>query len=143
MKKTLLSFTMLFLMRDMFRYLPIRVRLWLVVMMSALFVAPMFFLEHAAAQWMAAMFMLGGMIMSWMHMKMGMTKLMGIGHVPWLIPLFLIFRDLSMSVGSGSYQIWLATAAVLAVICLVIDVVDVTQYVSGKNREQIAPPAPA
>jgi hypothetical protein len=25
----------------------------------------------------------------------------------------------------------------------VIDVVDVTQYVSGKNREQIAPPAPA
>ena len=142
MKNALLSFTMLFLMRDMFRYLPIWVRVWLVVMMSALFVAPMFFLEHAAAQWMAATFMLGGMIMSWMHMKMGMTKLMGIGHVPWLIPLFLIFRDLSMSVGSGSYQIWLATAAVLAVICLVIDVVDVTQYVSGKNREQIAPPAP-
>ncbi len=143
MKKTLLSFTMLFLMRDMFRYLPIWVRVWLVMMMSALFVAPMFFLEHAAAQWMAGTFMLGGMIMSWMHMKMGMTKLMGIGHVPWLIPLFLIFRDLSMSVGSGSYQIWLATAAVLAVICLVIDVVDVTQYVSGKNRQQIAPPAPA
>ncbi|MGK0225153.1 MAG: hypothetical protein ACI9ON_004413, partial [Limisphaerales bacterium] len=117
--KTMLSLTMVFLMRDMFRYLPVWVRVWLVVMMSALFVAPMFFLEHAAAQWMAGMFMLGGVIMSLMHQKMGMTKLMGVGHLPWLIPLFLIFRDLSMPVASQSYFIWLVTASVLAAICLV------------------------
>ena len=141
--KTMLGLTGIFLMRDMFRYLPAWVRIWLVTMMSALFVAPMFFLEHAAAQWMAAMFMLGGTIMGLMHQKMGMTKLMGIAHLTWLIPLFFIFRDLSMSVGSQGYQIWLLTAAVIAVICLVIDVVDVTQYLTGRNREQLAPPAPA
>jgi hypothetical protein len=142
MKKTMLSLTMVFLMRDMFRYLPVWVRIWLVMMMSVLFVTPMFFLEHAAAQWMAGMFMLGGAIMSLMHQKMGMTKLMGIGHLPWLIPLFLIFRDLLMPVASQSYFIWLVSAAVLAVVCLVFDVVDVTQYATGKNREQLAPPAP-
>ena len=141
--KTILSLTSLFVMRDMFRYFPNWVRIWLVVMMSALFVAPMFFLEHAAARWMAAMFMLGGMIMGWMHMKMGITKLMGIAHLPWLIPLYLIFRDLSMPVAGQSYQMWLLTAAGLAIVCLLIDVVDVIQYATGKNREQIAPPAPA
>jgi len=141
--KTILSLTSLFVMRDMFRYFPNWVRIWLVIMMSALFVAPMFFLEHAAAQWMAAMFMLGGMIMGWMHMKMGITKLMGIAHLPWLIPLYLIFRDLSMPVAGQSYQMWLLTAAGLATVCLLIDVVDVIQYATGKNREQIAPPAPA
>ena len=142
MMKTMLSLTMVFFMRDMFRYLPIWVSIWLVVMMSALFVAPMFFLEHAAAQWMAGMFMLGGAIMSLMHQKMGMTKLMGIAHLPWLVPLSLIFKDLSMPVASQSYFIWLVTAAVLVVTCLVIDVVDVTQYATGKNRAQLAPPAP-
>jgi hypothetical protein len=141
--KTILSLTSLFVMRDMLRYFPNSVRIWLVVMMSALFVAPMFFLEHAAAQWMAAMFMLGGVIMGWMHMKMGITKLMGIAHLPWLIPLFLIFRDISMPVAGQSYQIWLLTAASLATICLLIDVVDVIQYATGKNRTQLAPPAPA
>ncbi len=141
--KTILSLTSLFVMRDMLRYFPNWVRIWLVIMMSALFVAPMFFLEHAAAQWMAAMFMLGGMIMGWMHMKMGITKLMGIAHLPWLIPLFLIFRDISMPVAGQSYQIWLLTAASLAIVCLLIDVVDVIQYVTGRNRAQIAPPAPA
>ena len=141
--KTILSLTSLFVMRDMLRYFPNWVRIWLVIMMSALFVAPMFFLEHAAAQWMAAMFMLGGMIMGWMHMKMGITKLMGIAHLPWLIPLFLIFRDISMPVAGQSYQIWLLTAASLAIVCLLIDVVDVIQYVTGRNRAQIAQPAPA
>ncbi|PCH80064.1 MAG: hypothetical protein COB90_09590 [Hyphomicrobiales bacterium] len=140
--KTVLSLTGIFLMRDMFRYLRVWVRIWLVIMISGLFVAPMFFLEHAAAQWMAAMFMLGGIIMALMHQKMGLTKLIGVGHLPWLIPLFFIFRDLSMSVGSESYQIWLITASVLAVICLLIDVVDVTLYLTGRNREQLAPPAP-
>jgi hypothetical protein len=47
-----------------------------------------------------------------------------------------------MPVASQNYYIWLVTAAVLAVVCLAIDIVDVVQYVSGKNREQVAPPAP-
>lgn len=140
--KTILSLTTLFVMRDMLRFFPNWVRIWLVIMMSVLFVAPMFFLEHIAAQSMAVMFMLGGMIMGWMHLKMGITKLMGIAHLPWLIPLFLIFRDLSLGVGSQSYQTWLATAAVLAIICLLIDISDVIQYASGKNRVQLVPPAP-
>ncbi len=140
--KTILSMTSLFVMRDMFRYMPVWVRIWLVVMMSALFVAPMFFLQHAAAQWMAGTFMLGGVIMGLMHMKMGITKLMGLAHIPWLIPVFLIFRDLSLPVAGQSYQVWLLVAATLSVVCLLIDVADVTQYLSGKNREQIAPPAP-
>ena len=140
--KTMLSMTSLFVMRDMFSYMPVWVRIWLVVMMSALFVAPMFFLEHAAAHWMAGTFRLGGVIMGLMHMKMGITKLMGLAHIPWLIPVFLIFRDLSLPVDGQSYQVWLLVAATLSVVCLLIDVADVTQYLSGKNREQIAPPAP-
>jgi Kef-type K+ transport system membrane component KefB len=140
--KILLSLTMMYFMRDIFRYQPVWVRIWLVVVISALFIAPMFFLEHVAAQSMVGMFIFGGMIMSLMHQKMGMTKLMGVGHLPWLIPLYFIFTDLSMPVASQNYYIWLVTAAVLAVVCLAIDIVDVVQYVSGKNREQVAPPAP-
>jgi hypothetical protein len=48
-----------------------------------------------------------------------------------------------MPVAGQSYQIWLLTAASLAIVCLLIDVVDVIQYVTGRNRAQIAPPAPA
>jgi hypothetical protein len=142
MIKLLLSMTSLFVMRDMFLYLPIWARLWIVLMMSVLFVAPMFFFEHTAAQWMIATFMLGGVIMGVMHLKMGMTKLMGIAHIPWIIPLYYIFQDLSAGEASYNYQIWLMTAAIASIACLLIDVVDVTLYLSGKNRLQIAPPAP-
>ncbi|MBL4908252.1 MAG: hypothetical protein JKX94_12425 [Sneathiella sp.] len=140
--KLIKSLTTFYLMRDMVRYLPVWVQLWMGVMMAVLFVAPLFFLDHAAAQWMSASFMLGGLIMGFLHMKIGITKLMGIAHLPWLYPLFLIFQDLSLPMISQNYTIWLVAAAGVSVLCLVIDAIDVIRYLTGNNRQQLAPPAP-
>lgn len=109
--------------------------------MAVHFVAPLFFLEHMTARWMAAAFVLGGMIMGWMHMKMGITRLMGLGHAPWLVPMALIFADLWSGTFSGGYHNWLIAAAIIGTACLLIDVIDVMRYLRG-DRTQFAPPAP-
>ncbi|USG62564.1 hypothetical protein NBZ79_06195 [Sneathiella marina] len=139
--KTFLSFTSWYFVRDLFLHTPLWVRLWVLVLMAVMFFAPLFFLQHSTAKWMVAAFLLGGMIMGWMHMKMGITKAMGVAHIPWLLPMALIYADLFSGSSAGNYFTWLIAACAIGTICLIIDALDIISFLRG-NRAQSAPPAP-
>jgi len=139
--KTILALSALFFLRDIFTYAPLYVRTWLIMLMIGLFVAPWLHIEHLAAQLMIGGFLIGGIILGWMHMKMGITKLMSLSHFHWLVPMYVIYADLFSGSYSGEYQLWLGTAAILSTMCLLIDIIEVIRYWRG-NRSQLAPPAP-
>jgi len=139
--KTVLALSALYFLRDIFTYAPLYVRTWLIMLMIGLGIAPLLYLEHLAAQLMIGGFLIGGMILGWMHMKMGITRLMGLSHFHWVVPMYFIYADLLSGNYSGEYQLWLGTAAFLSTLSLLIDIIDVIRYWRG-NHTRLAPPAP-
>ena len=123
--KTILALSVLYFLRDIFTFAPLYVRYWLLMLMIGLFIAPMFFIDQVTAQLMMGGFVIGGMILGWMHMKMGITRLMGLAHVVWAVPMYFIYADLLSGAFTGDYQLWLGTAAFLSTLSVIIDVVDV------------------
>jgi hypothetical protein len=137
----ILALSALYYLRDIFRYGPTYVRTWMVMMMIGLGVAPWFYVEHLAAQLMIGGFLIGGAILGWMHMKMGITRLMGISHAHWIVPMYFIYADLLSGTYSGEYRLWLGTAAFLTTLSLLIALINIIRYWRG-NRTRLAPPAP-
>ncbi|MBT4491389.1 MAG: hypothetical protein HOK30_21985 [Rhodospirillaceae bacterium] len=137
--KPLLSLSTIYFMLDMFRLYPLKVRLWLGVLIAVHFIAPLFFLDHQAARWMAGAFICAGMALGLMHMYLGLTRILGLAHAPWLIPMIMIYRDLLTAEPTGNYAMWLMAAAAIGSLCLIIDAIDVVRYLGG-DRTPISPP---
>ncbi len=129
----------IYMMLDMFRVYPLKVRLWLLLLISVHFVAPLFFLDHAPARWMAGAFVCAAMILGLMHLYFGLAKILGIAHTPWIVPMVLIYQDLFGAEQVGHYATWLIVAAAVGTLCLIIDAIDVARYFAG-DRTPLSPP---
>ncbi len=60
--------------------MPISWRLWLMLLVAANVVAPLFFLRHLEAQVVLGTFLVGAMLMTWLTGRFGFTRILGLGH---------------------------------------------------------------
>ena len=63
---------------------PLRVRLWLILLVAANLAAPMFFLERAEARVVLAAMAASMALMTILTGQVGFTRLLGAGHVFWV-----------------------------------------------------------
>ena len=117
--------------------MPIPWQLWLMLLVTANVVAPLFFLRHLEAQVVLGTFLVSAMLMTWLTGRFGFTRILGLGHVLWVPLLAFLLARVGHIPGNDAYGIWIRSLIVLNSISLVIDAVDVFRYMAGDREETV------
>ena len=118
--------------------MPIAWQLWLMLLVAANVVAPLFFLHHLEAQVVLGTFLAGAMLMTWLTGRFGFTRILGLGHVLWVPLLAFLLARVGHIPGNDAYGIWIWSLIVLNSVSLVIDAVDVFRYIAGDREETVS-----
>ncbi len=113
------------------------VKIWLLLLVAANAVAPLFFLQRVEAQAVFAAMMSGAMLMSLLTARFGFTRILGLGHILW-IPLlgWLAFR-LGQIPADDTFGMWVRGVIVVNALSLVIDTADVVRFAAGNRQELV------
>ncbi len=114
------------------------VKVWLLLLVAANAVVPLFFLQRIEAQAVFAAMMIGAMLMSLLTARFGFSRILGLGHILW-IPLlgWLAFR-LGQIPADDAFGLWIRGVIVVNALSLVLDAADVIRYVAGDRKEMVA-----
>lgn len=103
------------------------------LLVAANFLAPLFYIQTLEAQLTIAAVLIGFIIQSYIHSKLGFVRLLGLGHILWIpLVIWLGFRlsDIGLE---NPFGIWLASLLLINTVSLVIDVFDVIRFFSGEK----------
>ena len=117
--------------------MPVPWLIWLMFLVTANMVAPLFFLQHAEAQVVLATLMASMLLMTWLTARFGFTRILGLGHILWIPLLAFLFTRLGEFPASEPLGIWIRTLIVLNAASLVIDTADVIRFIAGDRKESI------
>ena len=117
--------------------LPVPVQLWMVILVTANMVVPMFFLDRLEAQAIFATFLVSATLMILLTARFGFTRIMGLGHIL-MIPLlgWLAFR-LGQIPADDIFGFWIRGVMLVNGLSLVMDAVDVVRYFNGDREELV------
>ncbi len=116
---------------------PTHVRLWLMLLIAANLVVPLFFLGHLEAQLVVVARLSSATLKSVLNGVYGFTRLLGVGHIFWIPLLFFLWTRLGQIPADNFFGIWLRLLMILNAVSLVIDVVDVIRYIAGDREETV------
>ncbi len=113
------------------------VKIWLLLLVAANAVAPLFFLQRLEAQAVFAAMMIGAMLMSLLTARFGFRRILGLGHILW-IPLvgWLAFR-LGQIPADDAFGMWIRGVMLVNAVSLVIDTADVVRFAAGDRKELV------
>lgn len=125
--------------------LPLGLRVWLVVLVASIFVAPVLAWGHRAGPVMllAQAVNLGGFVL-YVHMG-GLVRGLGLSHlVAWAVPVALAAWEAAALGAPGDVaEVALWAMAVVPGLSLVVDAVDLVRWGMGERGELVSPSAPA
>ena len=110
---------------------PLRVSLWVLFLMLVN-MASLVFWQEAVAQLIFMNFLASAMLMMGLYSRYGFTKILGLGHVPW-IPL-LAYVVMQIPAAEASFKRYLLILSVSMVISLVLDTIDVWTHFRNRKR---------
>ena len=118
--------------------LPIYVRLWLLLLVSANFIVPIIYFQQSEARIILITFFASFLLMVLITGTSGFTRLVGLGHIFWVpLVLFLVSRLDSIPT-TDAYGIWIRSVIALNTISLVLDAVDVVRFARGERSEIVS-----
>ncbi|ALA60605.1 hypothetical protein [Nitrospira moscoviensis] len=110
---------------------PLWVSLWVLFLMLVN-MASLAFWQEAVAQLIFMNFLASAMLMMGLYARYGFTKVLGLGHVPW-IPL-LAYVVTQISAAEASFKRYLLVLSVSMAISLVLDTIDAWTYFRNRKR---------
>ncbi len=117
--------------------MPLHWQLWLMLMLTANVVTPLFFLHHVEALVVLGTILASVTLMTLLTARFGFTRIVGLGHILWIPMLAFLFTRLGDIPASDAFGIWIRALFVLNGISLVIDAVDVIRYTAGDRQETV------
>ena len=117
--------------------LPLQWRLWMMLLVAANVVVPLFFLGHLEAQVVLAAILLSMVLFTLLTAHAGFTRLLGLGHLPWIPLVWFLGTRLGEIPPDDFYGIWIRAVVILNSFSLLIDVVDVYRYIAGDRSELV------
>ena len=117
--------------------LPLRVKLWMGLMVIFNMIIPLFFLDRLEAQVVLAAIVASMMLMTFITGLTGFTRLLGLGHIFWVPLLYFRWMSLDQIPADGVFGLWVRALMVINAISLVIDVVDVFRYLAGERGKMV------
>ena len=116
---------------------PLRVRLWLVLLLAANLAAPLFFLDRLEAQAALAALAASMVLMTALTGLTGFTRLLGIDHLPWIPMIAWLWSRLDQIPTDDAFGVWVRVVIALNSFSLVLDTVDVGRYIAGDRDETV------
>ncbi len=117
--------------------MPVPWRVWMLLMVGANLIAPMFFLGRVEAQVTLAAFLASVVLMTVLTARFGFTRIVGLGHIPWIPLLVFLFLRLSSIPADDTFGIWIRALILLNGTSLLIDATDVIRYIAGDRQETV------
>ena len=117
--------------------MPLRWKRWLMLLVAANVVGPLFFLDHLEAQVVLGTILASMTLMTLLTARFGFTRILGLGHILWVPMLVFLFTRLGDIPPRDAFGIWIRALFVLNGISLVIDAVDVIRYIAGERQETV------
>ncbi len=114
---------------------PLRVRLWLMVLLAANLAAPLFFLHRTEAQVVLLAFVASMGVMILLTGLTGFTRLLGLGHVFWIPMIIWLWTRLDQIPSDDAFGVWIRVMIAVNTLSLLIDAVDVVRYLAGDREE--------
>ena len=111
--------------------MPLGVKVWLLALMAANMVVPLFFISTREAQIVILTLLASMMLMTALTARSGFTRLLGLGHILWIPLLVYLWRSLQGYPFDTGMGLWLRVLVVLNTVSLGIDTVDVVRYLRG------------
>ncbi len=116
---------------------PIRVRLWLMLLVVFNLVVPLFFLDRLEAQVVLAALLASMLLMTVLTGLTGFTRLLGLGHILWVPMLWFLWGRLGHIPADDAFGLWIRVLMILNAISLVVDGVDVIRYIAGDRKATV------
>ena len=116
---------------------PLYVRVWLILLLAANLVAPLFFLDRVEAQAVLAALAVSMVAMTVLTGLTGFTRLLGAGHTFWVPLIVWLWTRLDQIPADDPFGVWVRVLIGLNAISLVIDVIDVVRYAAGDREETV------
>ena len=113
------------------------VRLWLLSLLTANLVVPLFFLERLEAQVVVGTLVVSMILMTGLTAVAGFTRLLGVGHILWIPMLLWLWTRLAEMPADDAFTIWVWALMILNGISLVLDAVDLGRYLMGDREEVV------
>lgn len=110
---------------------PVWVSLWVLFLMLVN-MASLAFWQEAVAQLIFMNFLASAMLMMGLYARYGFTKILGLGHFPW-IPL-LAYVVLKIPTAEALFKQYLLILSVSMAVSLVLDTIDVWNYFRSRVR---------
>ena len=111
---------------------------WLLALMSANLIAPLFFLGRVEAQVAVAALVVSMVLMTILTGRFGFSRILGLGHIiAWVPLLAFLWSRLPDAPIDNAFGLWLRAVIALDAASLVIDVVDVVRFLAGDRAETV------
>ena len=117
--------------------MPVHWRLWLMLLVAANLFVPLFFLDHLEARVVLSALGASLVLMTVLTGLGGFTRLLGLGHIPWIPLLYFLWTRLDQIPADDFFGVWIRTLMILNAASLVIDAVDVVRYIAGERGETV------
>ncbi len=110
---------------------------WLLALISANLIAPLFFLGRLEAQVVIVALVLSMVLMTILTGRFGFSRILGLGHIWWVPLLGFLWSRLVDVPPNDAFGLWLRAVMVLNATSLVIDTVDVVRFLVGERAETV------
>ncbi len=115
----------------------IHVKLWLLLLLAANLIVPLFYLQRLEAQVVLTVFLASFAFTVVITAYAGYSRLLGLGHVFWFPLLYFLWTRLDQSPEGDFFGLWIRALMVLNATSLIIDVVEVVRYIAGDRQETV------
>ena len=110
---------------------------WVMLLMAANMIVPLFYLGTPEGKVVLAAFLLGAIAQTAIFSARGFVRLLGIGHVAWVPMVYWLWTRLDTAAPGSLFRYWLLATIVLVSLSLVIDATDVIRYLRGEREPQL------
>ena len=117
--------------------MPFNWQLWLLLLVAVNVAIPLFFLGRLEAQLVLGTMVANMILMTVLTRLTGFSRLLGLGHFPWLLLLYFLWTQLEQIPAGDFFGIWIRVLMVVNTLSLVIDSVDVARYLAGEREETV------
>jgi hypothetical protein len=117
--------------------LPVHLQLWVLALVGANIVAPLFFLTQIEAQFTLAAGLLGLALMSALTGRFGFSRIVGLGHIAWLPLIALLLGSVAETSATTPFGFWIRSVIVLDLVSLAFDFADAVRFYRGDRAETV------
>jgi len=110
---------------------------WVMLLMTANMIIPLFYLRTTEGKIVLAAAVLGAITQTAIFSAKGFVRLLGIGHIAWVPMVYWLWTRLDAAPAGSLFRYWIVATLVLVSLSVLIDATDVIRYLRGERDPQL------